>query len=460
MDESANETPQAPQAGGFAELGLEADLVEAVERARLETPTQVQRELIPLALLGRDCLVRVRPGSGKTNAYILPMVQRMKPGGGLQALVLLPTGALAERVERFVARFAHVRRLRTTALTARGRSRHEPDPLLHPPECLISTPRSVLEALTSSKLDPAGIRLVVLDEVDSMLDGDHGQTLRDVLDRLGPERQTIVLASELSDPVRELAGQYLREPETIDVAADESRVRAVEHCLVTVEPGAEFDALVAYCKTERPRLAIVFANQETTARELAHRLSGVGCDARWVGQRRRPPRGRDRSDRRRERAEIEVVTASDPPEHRLSTIPATHVLHYESPADADSYLHRIERCARLLGPRISVVFADSRHQQLLDEIEARLRASLRRLEMPVRPPRPTPRPAVPREARPAPLPAPAPPLAPAPLPLSNYVEPRLLEVLHRDEQLEARGIRPVPRTLGSRFRARRARRPV
>lgn len=456
MNDTAHEA-QDRETGGFEELGLDANLIAALERLKLDAPTGIQRQVIPAVLDGKDCLARASSGAGKTNAYLLPILQSVTTGEGLQALVIQPTRSIAQQLERNLKRFAAERPLRTAVAAGGRRTRNEPDPLADDPDVLIATPRGANELIRKGHCDWSRLRLFVIDEADAILDDRGDEALRQIHAALPAEHQTIVIAGVLDEAVRTLAGAVLRDPVEFEPPPTAPRAIAASQGYFVVAPDEKFDALVTYCKQQSPKLAIVFVKTEEQGRELARRMDRVRIVCRWIGE-RRPP---GRRDRRSSRADSEAIVVADPAPRRVGTIPASHLLHYELPEDADGYMQRLEQVARLRRGGAVIAFVEPDQAALLESISQRIDKPIEKLATPQRPEgqregrrgkgasRSSSRP---RESKPAPAP-----------PASTDREDergRLNKPLLRDAELEERGVRPPRRTLGSRFRPNRRGKPL
>jgi superfamily II DNA/RNA helicase len=446
------ETPQIDTAGGFEALGLEPDVIAGLERLKLDAPTEIQRMMIPVVLGGKDCLARASTGTGKTNTYLLPILQTLTPGAGIQAMVIQPTRSLALQFERNLRRFAPERPLQTAVALGGRPSRDQPHPLSLAPDVLIAIPRGAGALARRQEHDWSSLRLLVVDELDAILDDRGPGQLKQVHAALTHEHQTLLLASRLDEPVRALAAEMLRDPVEIDAPVGPPRYASAFQSYFAVDPEEKFDTLLSFCKQEQPKLAIVFANTAEQAREVADRLQRARVSCRWIGERHAPPR-HDRRARRSERSRSEVIVSNDPPPRRLATIPASHVLHYQMPADIDTYLHRLEQTSRLRKHGHVIALVEPTEQHLLTEIEHRVGKPLEKRQ-PLEHPKRQRREKRSEQAKPQPA---DPGRTSDPKPESSG---RLGEVLRRDEELEARGVQPPPRTLGSRFRTNRRGRPL
>jgi superfamily II DNA/RNA helicase len=225
-----------------------------------------------------------------------------------------------------------------------------------------------------------------------------------------------------------------------------------------VDPKEKFDALLSFCKQESPRLAIVLTNTAECGREVARRLERARVSCRWIGEQPAAARREqhERHERRGPRVRSEVIVASDPAPRRLCTIPASHLLHYEMPSDIDTYMYRLEQAPRLRKHGHVIAFIEPAQEAMLAEIEQRVGKPLDKRE-PLEHPKGRRRHEKAESAHSHGSPPPPKANLPKPKPETRG---RLREVLHRDEELEARGVQPPPRTLGSRFRTGRRGKPL
>lgn len=374
----SDQAATAAQAEAFGGLGLGERVLAQVATMSFDAPTEVQRRLIPAITGGRDALVRARSGEGKTNAYILPIVDRLRADAGLQALVVVPTRAIAMRMQRNFARYTDAMGLRAELERARDGRRPrrdhppadsqpeapaaaEPPPGL--PHVLLATPQHAREVLERNPAERADLSIVVIDELDAMLDMGGAEAVEQLLDAV-QGKQVVLIAGELGDDVRDVSARRQRDPVTIDPPPGEPVPQRVEHVCFRIDEEDPFDALVSFCKQKKPRLALVYAEDPPHADALLDRLARVRVEARALRERgRRAPRGRG--------ADSSVIVAVEPGTRQLSTMPFSHVLHFAPPSSAAAYQQRLEHCDRLNRRGQSILLLESDHP-LVGEIEAAL----------------------------------------------------------------------------------------
>jgi len=443
----ANAHPATDQSSGsapvrFSDLGLAPDILKALAAIDFLTPTDIQRELIPIALTGRDCLGQARTGTGKTAAFALPMLQRLTPGVGSQGLVLVPTRELAAQVGEHFKMLGKSRPLRTVLVYGGRRIKQQIDQLRRNPEIIIGTPGRILDLMRRGPLRVAGVSFVVLDEIDRMLDIGFRDDIRRILRAVEAPHQTLFVSATIDEEIRKLARTFLHDPAEVNVSQDALTVEGIEHGFVNVAAEDKFQTLLGFLKHGSPTLAIVFTNTKHAARRVAERLKKQGVNCKEIHG--------DLMQSRRERvmesfrkSHIQVLVATDLASRGLDVMEVSHIVNYDIPEDSSVYVHRIGRTARMGRSGYAVTFVTPEQGKELTEIEKLLNQELPRFDEPW-------------VVRPTIVPSTAP--NPAEAPPEPASSSRLHDALRHDEVLESVGLRPLQRTLGSRFRAARRRR--
>ncbi len=423
---------------GFIPLGLSDDLLRTLASIKFDKPSDIQRELIPHALKGLDCLGQAKTGTGKTAAFAIPLIERVEPGGGMQALVLVPTRELALQVGEHVKMLSAAHPLRT--LLAYGGTRVSTQLTAlnaNPPEILVGTPGRVMDLMSRGALKFDDLRLAVLDEVDRMLDIGFRDDIRKILKAIRREHQTIFVSATINDEIRKLAKTFMREPVEINVSADRLTVDDIEQDYVSVDPRDKYRTLLGFLRIENPKLAIVFTRTKHSARRVAEKLQKDGVKCLEIHG--------DLMQRKREQVlqafrsgRIQALIATDLASRGLDVMEVSHIVNYDIPEEASVYVHRVGRTARMGAQGYAVTFVAREDGKYLTEIEMLINRQLKRLDaewVVTRAP----------EADPEKAAKPLPPR-------------RAEEVVNRDAAIESQGIQARKRTLGSRFRSARRRR--
>ncbi|MCK6485187.1 MAG: DEAD/DEAH box helicase [Phycisphaerae bacterium] len=365
----------------FADLGLDPPLLRALSKLNFQAPTDIQREMIPLVLAGRDVLGQARTGTGKTAAFGLPILQRIRPDGGLQALILAPTRELAAQIVGELRRFSEfLEEIHCVPVYGGQRIQQQLHLLGRRPHVVVGTPGRVLDLLGRGALSFDMLDFAVLDEVDRMLDIGFRDDIKRILQRIRQEHQTIFVSATLDDEIKSLARTFTRDAVEVNVSRDEITVDSVEQYYCTVDPWDKFRLLRHILNIESPRLAIVFCNTKHGARKLARRLFAAGIEAKEIhGD--LVQQKRERVMERFRRHKIPVLVATDLASRGIDVTAISHIINYDLPKDIQAYVHRIGRTARMgaFGKAISLVLRDEGPQ--LTEIEKLINKELQSLKL-------------------------------------------------------------------------------
>ncbi|HPD32349.1 MAG TPA: DEAD/DEAH box helicase [Phycisphaerae bacterium] len=352
----------------FAELGIQTPFLSALQRMGFSRPTEIQQRLIPLALAGRDVLGQARTGTGKTAAFGLPLLQLAKPAEGLQGLVLVPTRELAVQVAAEMLRLAETSGLRVVPVYGGQRIRQQVHLLGRKPHFVVGTPGRVMDFLDRRILSFSGIRFVVLDEVDRMLDIGFRDDIKRILSQVKTAHQTILVSATMTDEIKRLAEQYMTDPVEVNVSQDKMTVDEVRQSFYTVDRWDKYRLLRTVLDSRKPKLAIVFCNTKHAVRKLAKRLNGDGINAREIHGDLVQAK-RDRVMSRFRKHAIHVLVATDLAARGIDVQGITHIINYDIPDDPLGYVHRIGRTARMGCFGEALTFVTREEGKQLTEIE-------------------------------------------------------------------------------------------
>ncbi|WP_320046821.1 DEAD/DEAH box helicase [uncultured Ilyobacter sp.] len=378
MAKSTN-APDAETETRFADLGLSAELMETLESIGFHTPTDIQRELIPSALDGRDCLGQAKTGTGKTAAFAIPILERVKPGKGVQALVLVPTRELAMQVDEHVRMLGKRHPLKTLLVYGGTRIRGNLDRLKEDKrDIVVGTPGRVLDLIRRRALVLDNLKLAVLDEVDRMLDIGFRDDIRRILREIKGRHQTIFVSATIDDPIRRLARSFMHEPVEINVSSDKLTVDSIEQCFATVDPPQKFATLLGFLRVEEPSLVIVFTRTKRTAHEVSTKLKRAGIRCMGIHGDLNQSR-RHRVLKAFRQGEIHVMVATDLASRGLDVMEVSHIVNYDIPEDASVYVHRVGRTARMGQSGYALTFVTRDQGNELTAIEMLINRELTRI---------------------------------------------------------------------------------
>jgi ATP-dependent RNA helicase DeaD len=367
----------------FSELGLAPALLAAVEKVGYETPTPIQARTIPSLLAGRDLIGQAQTGTGKTAAFALPILQALDLGQArVQALVLTPTRELALQVAEAVHTYGRgLGALRVLPVYGGQSMEQQVRRLRGGIHVVVGTPGRIMDHLRRGTLGLDAIRTVVLDEADEMLRMGFLEDVEWILSRMPAARQMALFSATMPPEIRRIAGRYLREPETVQVEQPTLTVPTVEQRYLNLSERQKLDALTRVLEVEAPDAALVFVRTKSGAAELRERLQARGYAAEAMHG--------DMTQQQREAVvrglrtgQVEIAVATDVAARGLDVERISHVVNYDVPHDAESYVHRIGRTARAGRPGTAILFVTPRETRLLRTIERYTGQRLAPMRMP------------------------------------------------------------------------------
>jgi len=357
----------------FDVLGLSPDLLRSVAHEGYTEPTPVQREAIPLVLAGRDLLAGAQTGTGKTAAFVLPMLQLLHasrvPGRPIvRALILAPTRELALQVEASVRTYGAQRPIRSTTIYGGVGFDPQVRALRAGPEIVVATPGRLLDHLSQRTIDLSHVEILVLDEADRMLDMGFIRDIRKILAVLPPRRQNLLFSATFSDDIRRLADGLLNEPVSVQVSPRNQATELVTQVVHPVDRERKRELLSHLIRTGRIDQALVFTRTKHGANRLATQLEHDGVLATAIhGNKSQPQRVRALADFKAGRFTVLVATEVAARGIDIDALP--HVVNFELPMVPEDYVHRIGRTGRagVDGDAVSLVCVDE--LKLLRDIE-------------------------------------------------------------------------------------------
>ena len=361
----------------FTNLGLKPELSRAVAEKGYVTPTPIQREAIPAVLAGRDVLAGAQTGTGKTAAFVLPILQNLAShqARAPRALVLTPTRELAAQVAESARDYGRHTGLRTVVIFGGVGEKPQIEALRSGCDLLVATPGRLLDLAQRKLLDLGQVRCCVLDEADRMLDMGFINDIRQILKLLPRERQNLMFSATYSEDIRELAGRFLRHPVAIEVAARYAAAERIEQHVYRVPKEHKRYLLAHLIDSGNWHQVLVFTRTKHGANRLTEQLVGSGVRAAAIhGNKSQGARVRALTDFKENR--ITALVATEVAARGLDIKELPHVVNYELPNVPEYYVHRIGRTARAGGSGSAVSLVSPDEAPLLREIEKLLRRTL------------------------------------------------------------------------------------
>ncbi len=352
----------------FASLGLSADLVGVVADEGYEHPTPVQAAAIPHVLAGRDVLAAAQTGTGKTAAFVLPILDRLRAHANtsfsparhpVRALILVPTRELAMQVDESVHTYGRTVPLRPTVVYGGVPIEPQIKALRGGIEILVATPGRLLDHVEQRTVNLGSVEILVLDEADRMLDMGFLPDIRRIIGLLPAKRQNLMFSATFSDDIRQLSGSILRNPEVVEVAPRNTAAESVRQLVYPVDRDRKEALLAHLIAKEGWRQVLVFTRTKIGATRLATYLDRRGLEAVAIHSDRSQPE-RTKALEGFKTGEIRVLVATDVAARGLDIEDLPHVVNFELPWQAQDYIHRIGRTGRAgaSGDAVSLVSID------------------------------------------------------------------------------------------------------
>ena len=352
----------------FESLGLSADLLKTVTEEGYTAPTPVQEGAIPLVLAGRDVLAAAQTGTGKTAAFTLPILDRLRPHANtsfsparhpVRALILVPTRELAMQVDESVRTYGRTVPLRSMVVYGGIPMDPQIKGLRAGVEILVATPGRLLDLVGQKVANLGQVEILVLDEADRMLDMGFLPDIQRIIELLPKRRQNLMFSATFSDDIRRLSGTILRDPETVEVAPRNTTVEGIRQLVYPVDRDRKEALLAHLVRAGDLHQVLVFTRTKLAASRLASRLDREGIDAVAIHSDRSQPE-RTRALEGFKNGTIRVLVATDVAARGLDIDALPVVVNFELPWNPQDYIHRIGRTGRAgaSGEALSLVCID------------------------------------------------------------------------------------------------------
>ncbi|HEV2080111.1 MAG TPA: DEAD/DEAH box helicase [Allosphingosinicella sp.] len=356
----------------FADLGLSDELLRAVNESGYTEPTPIQTQAIPSVLMGRDLIGIAQTGTGKTAAFVLPMIDILGEGRSRarmpRSLILEPTRELAAQVAENFEKYGKYHKLNMALLIGGTNMADQIKKLEKGVDVLIATPGRLMDLFGRGKIMLNGCDLLVIDEADRMLDMGFIPDIEEICTKLPAKRQTLLFSATMPGPIKKLADKFLSNPKAIEVSRPASSNLLIDQRIFRVDARKKKEALVGLLRAENVKNAIVFSNRKTTVRELYTSLKRSGFAAGQIhGDMEQPERIKELDRFKAE--EINILVASDVAARGLDIKGVSHVFNYDVPWQPDDYIHRIGRTGRAGATGTAITLATSADADAIASIE-------------------------------------------------------------------------------------------
>ena len=369
----------------FDDLGLAAPLLQAVKHEGYESPTDIQQQAIPHVLAGRDVLGCAQTGTGKTAAFALPIIQRLcanRPDKGdvrpTRTLVITPTRELAAQIGESFAAYGRHARLRHAVITGGVSQGPQNKALKKGVDILVATPGRLMDLMRQGRAVLKQVEILVLDEADRMLDMGFIDDIRTIIRALPKKRQTLFFSATMPAKVQSLANKILSDPVEIRVTPECPAAETVDHAVYFVERPDKRALLQHLLDGDEISRALVFTRTKRAADRVTKQLreANICVDVIHAD---RTQKARDRAMANFKKGHTRVLIASDIAARGIDVDDISHVINYDVPEEAETYVHRIGRTRRAGAAGKALSFCDIEERGHLESIERLIRMPLRQV---------------------------------------------------------------------------------
>lgn len=366
----------------FDDLPLAPFLKETVKAIGYINPTPIQAEAIPLVVEGRDLIGLAQTGTGKTAAFILPILEKLSgtKEKGAKALILAPTRELAEQINDVIKALAPRTGIKSVTIYGGVSHGRQISDLRGKPQIIVACPGRLLDHISGRTIDLKGIEYLVLDEADRMCDMGFLPDIKKIISKIPTERQTLLFSATMPEEIRDLTNGILNNPALVKVKIEDANT-SVTHSMYQVAQKSKPAVLSHWLQENREALVVVFTKMKHTAKRLAEQLARRGQHVTSLhgnlsqGKRQQALNGfKD--------GRYRILIATDIAARGIDVKGITHVVNYDMPENLDAYIHRTGRAGRASATGDAVSFVTKADGSLLRTIERWLKAPVARLETP------------------------------------------------------------------------------
>ena len=368
---------------GFRDLGLSESTLKAIEEIGYKTPSPIQEQAIPLMLTGQDLVGQAQTGTGKTAAFMLPILENINPKNrNVQALVLCPTRELAVQVHDEAKKFAKNNR-DISILSIYGGQSYDPQirALKRGVQIVVGTPGRVMDHMNRRTLKLDNLKFMVLDEADEMLNMGFKDDIESILEVTPEDRQTVLFSATMPAEILKIARNHQKNPEVIKIAKKELSNRDIKQYFVEVKSRDRMQAMIRCIDAMGITSSIVFTNTKREVDDLVSKLQSEGYVAEGLhGDLKQVQRDRVMHAFRRKK--VNILVATDIAARGIDVNNIEAVFNFDIPLNEENYVHRIGRTGRAGESGISITFVFGRDMFKLRRIEAYTKSKMEKMALP------------------------------------------------------------------------------
>lgn len=359
----------------FSQLGLSQAVIDAVYGAGHAVPTEIQLKAIPPALQGRDVMACAPTGTGKTAAFVLPMLDRLSKGAVVppsrrlpQALILTPTRELALQIVEAILCYSAYTEVRPLAIYGGVNIQNQIQGLRDGADVIVATPGRLLDHLQRNTATLSAVRYLVIDEADRMFDMGFIRDVQNIIGRISRDRQTMLFAATMSEEIMRLVASVQRQPVQVVVGQTNTPAKTVDQQFYAIARQSKMDLLVHILASKAADTVLVFSRTKHGADSIARRLGRHGIRSEAIHSNRSQSQ-RERALEGFKRREFNVLVATDIAARGIDVEGIAHVVNYDTPLAPEDYIHRIGRTGRAEATGAAHTFVSDDEYKYLRRIE-------------------------------------------------------------------------------------------
>ncbi|ABX09016.1 DEAD/DEAH box helicase [Prochlorococcus marinus] len=380
---SINENPEVHKSLGFEGFGFSDDLINTLESKGYKDPTPIQKAAFPELMLGRDLLGQAQTGTGKTAAFALPILERIKQDTRApQVLVLAPTRELAMQVADSFRAYAQGRpEVQVLAVYGGSDFRAQINALRRGVQIVVGTPGRVMDHIRQGTFIKTDLETLVLDEADEMLRMGFIDDIEWILEQLPAKRQMIFFSATMPSEIRRLSKQYLHEPAEITIKAQKKEAQLIRQRYIVIQNSFKLEALKRVLETTADEGVIIFARTKAITLRLSESLEALNHNVAVLNG-DVPQTLRERTIERLRQGGIDILVATDVAARGLDVERIGLVINYDMPFDSEAYVHRIGRTGRAGRTGEAILFVSPRERSFINNLERAVGQSIEKMEIP------------------------------------------------------------------------------
>ena len=364
----------------FNELNINENIVIQLSKSGIKSPTEIQEEVIPQVLNGKDVIAQANTGSGKTLAFVLPLVQTLKNGNQPQGLIITPTRELAIQISQEIEKVNDEKKLKVLLAYGGREIAGQIENLKKGVDIVVGTPGRLVDLIKRNAIDLSKVKMFVLDEVDQILMMGFRNEIDTIIPTLNKKRQTLCFSATIDTQVKKVAYKITKEALSISVKSTEDKLANIKQFLIRTTDRRKEDTLCLLLNETNPFMGIIFCRTKARVDKLEQELSikGYSCQKLHSDI---PQAKREKIMKSFKNVDFQFLIATDVAARGVDITGVTHIFNYDITEDVESYIHRIGRTGRAGDKGEAYVFVTDRDLKMLEEIENTLDITIEEKEV-------------------------------------------------------------------------------